>query len=194
MAKAKKKAAESVETPAAAETATAAIDDQGATKAQTVEGISFEGEKRFFIGIKNNGMTDPPCLAVTLAGVSVPVNTAQIETVDDGGDNWLTLGGKLKGDYRDLTADTLRAVLRALSYRRVRWFKKEDGSVRRAYVYSFQPTGGMSANVKIEDTEPLAAYVVIIPLADAVPGQRDPEKEASCLDLYPELADPMKPE
>ena len=91
-------------------------------------------------------------------------------------------------------ADRLRAVLRALSYRRVRWFKKEDGSVRRAYVYSFEETGGMSANVRIEDTEPLAAYVVIVPLDDAVPGQREPEKEPSCLDLYPELADPMKPE
>jgi len=188
MAKATKKAAESVETPAAAESVTKT------KKAQTVEAISFDGEKRFFIGIKNNGMSDPPCLAVTLAGVSVPVNTAQIESVDDGGDNWLTLGGKLKGDYKDLNADRLRAVLRALSYRRVRWFKKEDGSVRRAYVYSFEETGGMSANVRIEDTEPLAAYVVIVPLDDAVPGQREPEKEPSCLDLYPELAEPMKPE
>ena len=194
MAKATKKAAESVETPAAAESATAMIDDKGAKKAQTVEEINFEGEKSFFIGIKKNGMTSPPCLVVTLAGVSVPVNTAMVETVEDGGDNWLTLGGKLKGDYKDLTADTLKKILRALSYRRVRWFKKADGEIRRAYVYSFQDNGGMAANVSIDQTDPLAAYVVIIPLADAVPGQRDPEKEASCLDLYPELAEPMKPE
>jgi len=186
MAKATKKAAESVETPAAAEPKT--------KKAQTVEGISFEGWKRFFVGIKKNGMSAPPCLAVTLAGVSIPINTAQIESVEDGGDNWLTLGGKLKGDYQDIKADKLKEILRALSYRRVRWFKKDGGDIRRAYVYSFQETGGMSANVRIEDTDPLAAYVVIVPLDDATPGEREPEKEASCLDLYPELAEPMKPE
>ena len=188
MAKATKKAAESVETPAAAESVTET------KKAQTVEGISFEGDKRFFVGIKKNGMSAPPCLDITLAGESIPVNTAQVETVEDGGDNWLTLGGKLKGDYKDFTADKLKAVLRALSYRRVRWFKKEDGDIRRAYVYSFEPTSGMAANVRLTDTDPLAAYVVIVPLEDAIPGQREPEKEASCLDLYPELAEPMPPE
>ena len=186
MAKATKKAAESVETPAAAVTET--------KKAQTVEGINFEGEKRFFVGIKKNGMTAPPCLVVTLAGVSIPLNTAMVESVEDGGDNWLTLGGKLKGDYQDIKADKVKEVLRALSYRRVRWFKKEGGDIRRAYVYSFQESGGMSANVRIEDTDPLAAYIVIVPLDDATPGEREPEKEASCLDLYPELAEPMKPE
>jgi len=188
MAKATKKAAESVETPAAAESVTKT------KKAQTVDGISFDGEKRFFIGIKNNGMSAPPCLDVTLAGESIPVNTALVESVEENGGDWLTLGGKLKGDYKDFTADKLKAILRALSYRRVRWFKKEDGSVRRAYIYSFQPTNGMAANVRIEDTDPLSAYVVIVPLDDAVPGQREPEKEPSCLDLYPELAEPMKPE
>ena len=52
----------------------------------------------------------------------------------------------------------------------------------------------MAANVRLTDTDPLAAYVVIVPLEDAIPGQREPEKEASCLDLYPELAEPMPPE
>ena len=187
MAKATKKAAESVETPAAAESVTK-------KKAQTVDGISFDGEKRFFVGIKTNGMSAPPCLDVTLAGVSVPVNTALVESVEENGDDWLTLGGKLKGDYKDLAADTLKKMLRALSYRRVRWFKAEGGDIRRAYVYSFEPTSGMSANVSIADTDPLAAYVVIVPLDDATPGEREPEKEASCLDLYPELAEPMKTE
>ena len=45
-----------------------------------------------------------------------------------------------------------------------------------------------------DDGESVVSRNVTFGDPGATPGEREPEKEASCLDLYPELAEPMKPE
>lgn len=157
-----------------------------------VKDVKFEGEKRFFAGIKKDDSSLYPCGSIGACGVTIQVFVNQLEAIEEGGDNFLQMGAKLLGDYIELTAEKYREILAHVSQRRVHWFRNAEGEERRAVIYKTEVKSTMKILPNIEQTEPLSKYIVLLPLDDCTAGERNPEIEPSVLDLFPELADAIE--
>jgi len=161
-------------------------------KDRQVKDVKFEGQKRFFAAIKKADSEIYPCHSFGVGGVTLQVYVNQLEASEEGGENFLQVGGKLLGDYKELTCEQYQATLKSISKRRVHWFRNGAGAARRAVVYKNEAKGTMKILPNVEQTEPLSKYIVLLPLEDCTAGERNPEVEPSVLDTFPELADALK--
>jgi len=155
--------------------------------------VKFRGTKRFFAAIKKSDRAEYCCYSLGAGDITIQAYVNQLETAEEGGDQFLQMGAKLLGDYIDLTAAQYREILKYVSERRVHWYRDSSGKERRAEVYKTQTEkSSLRPPPKVEQTDPLAKFVVLLPIDDATPGERNPEIEPSCLDIFPELEKPIK--
>ena len=161
-------------------------------KDRKVKDVKFDGEKRFFAAIKKADSALYPVHSFGVAGTTIQVFVNQLEATEEAGENFLQVGGKLLGDYIDLTCEQYVEVLKRISERRVHWFRNAEGKERRAVVYKNAVKSSLKILPNIEQTEPLSKYIVLLPLDDCTPGERNPEIEPSVLDVFPEMADEIK--
>jgi len=161
-------------------------------KDRQLKDVKFEGKKKFFAAIKKDDGLLYPCHSFGVGGVTLQVYVNQLEVSEEGGDNFLQVGGKLLGDYIELTCEQYKDTLKSVSERRVHWFRNAKGDERRAVVYKNEVKSTLKILPNIEQTEPLSKYIVLLPLEDCTAGERNPEVEPSVLDLFPELADALK--
>lgn len=163
------------------------------TTTRKVSDVKFKGTKKFFAAIKKADRAEYPLWSLSAEGSTLQVFVNQLESVEEGGDQFLQVGAKLLGEYVNLTAKQYRGILAYVAERRVHWFRNQEGQERKARLYKVKERNPeMKPAPRHGQTDPLSKFIVLLPIDDATPGERNPEIEPSVLDIFPELEKPIK--